>query len=91
MRIFKFVSHPNEATRHNILAWLLESVGKQGVEKFTKVAKASGVSQETQDYALKKLQECIHQEEAGKLSTLTLPLYSYIPNLNETELAPLAQ
>jgi DNA-binding transcriptional ArsR family regulator len=88
-RVFKFVSHPNEATSHNILAWLLEVVGKKGVEKFTEVAAASGVSQETQDYALEKLQEYIRKEEAGELSTLTLPLYSYIPNLTETEFAQL--
>jgi hypothetical protein len=80
-RVFRFLSHPVEAVRHNILGWLYENAGFESREAFIATA-THHVLPETLAWVSETLQEHDRRVTAGQPSTLGLPLYTYIPNLN---------
>jgi hypothetical protein len=90
-RVLRFLSHPNEATRHNIMAWLLRTSDRKGVEWLTKTVNSTEVPQEVRDYALGKLRQHVKERQSGEGSTLTWEVYSFIPNLEREVSRPEAK
>lgn len=82
-RMFKFLSHSEEAVRLNILAWLIETLEEKDVETFVSMLKNSGVPEDKQDETLEKFREHLRKKESGEMDFSTMPLYAYIPNLSE--------
>lgn len=80
-RILRFLSHPNEATRWNVLAWLLRAYDKNGIEWFNETMNLAEVPQGVKDYARTKLRQYMKERQSGEPSALAWELYSFIPNL----------
>lgn len=89
-RMLRYLSHPNEATRWNIMAWILRAYEKKGMAWFNETIESSGISQETKDYALGRLQQYREEVRASGHSTLASEIYSHILNLNQEVSAPKA-
>ncbi len=81
-RILRFLSHPNEATRHNMMAWLLRTYDKKGSEWFKETINSSEIPQEAKEYARGKLQQYVKERRSGEPSNLAREVYSFIPNLD---------
>ncbi|WP_440955636.1 hypothetical protein ACSAZK_01310 [Methanosarcina sp. Mfa9] len=82
-RMFKFLSHIEEAVRLNILSWLIEALEETDVKTFASMLQNSEVPKDKRAEAIEKFREHIRKKEAGESDFSTLPLYAYIPNLNE--------
>ncbi len=82
-RMFKFLSHIEEAVRLNILSWLIETLEKKDEETFTSMLQSNEVPEDKQAEAIEKFREHLRKKESGETDFSTMPLYAYIPNLNE--------
>ncbi|AKB25146.1 hypothetical protein MSMTP_1677 [Methanosarcina sp. MTP4] len=82
-RMFKFLSHPEEVVRLNILSWLIETLEETDVETFALMLQSSEVPEDIQADTIEKFREHLRKKESGETDFSTMPLYAYIPNLNE--------
>jgi hypothetical protein len=80
---FEFLSHPNEAVRHNILCWLIRTMEESDLRTFISMANSSNVPENAQREAIEKYQEHLRQKKIGECSLFGTQLYSYIPNLKD--------
>lgn len=81
--MFELLNHPDEATRHNILCWLIRIMEEKGSGAFVSMARNSNMPEHTQKEAIDKFQEHLKQKETGESSSFSMPLYAYIPNLRD--------
>lgn len=82
-RMLKFLSHSEEVVRLNILSWLIEALEETDVETFASMLQNNEVPEEIQADAIEKFREHLRKKESGEPDFFTMPLYAYIPNLNE--------
>jgi len=82
-RMVKFLSHPEEVARLNILSWLIETLEETDIETFASMLQNSEVPEDKKAEAIEKFREHLRKKESGDTDFSTMPLYSYIPNLNE--------
>ncbi len=82
-RMFKFLSHPEEVVRLNILSWLIETLEETDVETFALMLQSSEVPEDIQADTIEIFREHLRKKESGETDFSTMPLYAYIPNLNE--------
>lgn len=81
--MFELLVHPDEATRHNILAWLITTMEETDSEKFIPMANCSNIPEDVRKEAIEKFQEHIKQKKAGEFSSFASHGYVYIPNLRD--------
>lgn len=81
--MFELLSHPDEATRHNVLCWLIRIMEEKGSDAFVSMARSSNIPEDVKTEAIDKFQEHLKQKEIGESSSFSMPLYAYIPNLRD--------
>lgn len=81
--MFELLDHPNDTTRYNILCWLIRTMEERGSDAFVSMARSSGMPEDVRKEAIEKFQEYLRQKEAGEVSSFSMQLYAYIPNLRD--------
>lgn len=81
--MFELLDHPNDTTRHNILCWLIRAMEERGSDAFVLMARSSGMPEDVRKEAIEKFQEYLRKKEAGEVSSFSMQLYAYIPNLRD--------
>jgi hypothetical protein len=83
-RVFALLGHRDGTVRHNVRAWLFRRFKDRGEVAFAKVARESGLSDETARRVIAEFKTFVTESPDG-ISSLAFPLYAYIPNLRDAE------
>lgn len=81
--MFELLGHSDEATRHNILSWLIRTMEGTDPGTFVSMTNSSNIPEDVREEAIEKFKEHLNQKEAGETSSFAMQLYAYIPNLRD--------
>ena len=84
-KMMKLLEHSDSSVRHNALAWLIQRLGSQKLERWERLGADSKISDRTLRETVTRLQEHERKRKEGGLSNLDLFVLPQIPGFSEHE------